>query len=81
MAVWFCPNLVDGFVKTACPLLESRRADITKIAVTATCDPKQTFSFEELEQLPLHSMVIHCMVRASDKISLVSEISLIGVAK
>ena len=35
MGLWFCLDLVDRFVKAACPLLESRRADITKIAVAA----------------------------------------------
>jgi hypothetical protein len=32
---WFCPGLMDRFVKAACPLLECRWAYITKIAVTA----------------------------------------------
>lgn len=47
VALWFCPGLVDRFELTFGPLLECRRANITKIAVT-------TFAIAEMFNIIKH---------------------------
>ena len=32
---WSCPGLLDSFIKTACLVFKSHRADVTKITVAA----------------------------------------------
>jgi len=44
---WFCPGLMDSFIKTACLLFKSHRTDITKITVTAFSIIKTLDVFEQ----------------------------------